>query len=152
MFVKIYTLVSRFSGFLLLVLLSYFSWYSSRNWLWKMEIEGTISRNISPVRAQHNAIPRAEYKAILSSKTDITVLHHKAQFLHLTVQISPNLQTVASRLRKAKLSSGGLTLSLRLTSSVQSTFPILGSGMIFLTMQKRHLRWVCVSGTDEEYK
>ena len=154
MLVKIYTLVSRFSGFrvavVMLVNFSYFSWYSSRNWLWKTEIEETISRNISPVRAQCSAIPRAEYKIILSSNIkNITVLHHKAQILHLTVQRAPNLQTAVSKLRRAKHSSGGSTLSPRLTSSVQSMFPTPGSGMIFLTMQRRHSRWV--SETYKEY-
>ena len=150
MFVKIYTLVSRLSGIrVILVKLSYFSWYSSRNWLWKTEIEETISRNISPVRAQYSAIPRAEYKIILLSIKNITVLHHKAQILlHLTVQRSPNLQTAASKLRRARHSSGGSTLSPRLTSSVQSMFPTPGSGMIFLTMQRRHLRWVRLSETN----
>ena len=151
MLVKIYTLVSRFSGFWVVVVnLSYFSWYSSRNWLWRTEFEETTSRNISPVLAQHSAVPRAECKAILSSKTDITVRHHKAQILHLTVQISPSLQTAVWKLRRARHFSGGSTLSRPLTSSVQSTFPTPGSGMIFLTMLKRHLRWVWVSGTDEE--
>ena len=154
MLVKMYTLVSRLSGFrvavVMLVNFSYFSWYSSRNWLWRTEIEETTSRNISPVLAQHSAIPRAECKAILSSKTDITVRHHKAQILHLTVQISPSLQTAAWRLRRARPSSGGSTLSRPPTSSAQSTFPTPGSGMIFLTMQKRHLRWVRACETNEE--